>query len=690
MEGTAAEGTAAEPVVSVVWRAPCGQDLQMVGGTCPAGVSYSTPRELVPACKSCPHSKMDESRSIDTKLSEPLPTPAEVSVMVEQMVGKVDEPTPGQPAQAAAMQLPAVAPPSTSAPQAPEIPPASVSVGLPVVAPPMAAQPLPAVAPPQAEATVGVSSTTAGFGMPQQQVAMAQPQLQTQQPQVQGPGFAIPADMLAKMQGESQVDIDSVGELLGMKGGPSEGGISWHTYEPFAVCERRFYWERIMGIVPKYTPEYFAFGTLYHWTMELHRGTGGRRTFEAIQAAESLGGATAEMAKKVYVLARTAIMHHGPAEQQLWDVRAIEHNMVFWLPPVEIEGKQVRIPISCRSDLITRVKPGYNMENLPAGTPSPEGVYILDEKTAGRMSHRTIRGYLLDGQFMTNAVVFINSRADLAFGRLNGVIVSVAVKHAEPEPSKSLAREELPLIWDATQEFYTEQLLPGVVRLYRKLVRPDREDKKLWPKTIATHHCQGPYGLCPYFDVCAYGDSMTMNVEQYKKDEGRILKLEVLLPPPKDLPMEPMPLDTPELAEKLKGEQEKKAAKAASRKRVTPEEKEAVLAALRSGYLSLTNANGTPTLAPEVYMGPGVTEAKMLAAVAKTLENTYALETQWKVPVQMPSDVEQVEFVIAAKGVSWRVKNGKATSTWRQIAASICSKWWDPANVVAALGGKTS
>ena len=653
-----------EPEAVITFRGGCGVDFSL-GQQCPAGHVVSGVRGMLPLCKACPQViHRPVCTSSESILVEPLPSPETVIASAEMLVGALDSATKVESQPDVQSQLPERQPDQLQA--------------------------FPTMVPNQGQFPVPTQTK------PEQQISSSPLEnLQQTQPQVTGPGFVIPAETLAQMRDDKSVDIDAVGAKLGMIGGSSDGGISWHTLEPFLTCERRFYWDRIVGLSQRYTPEYFAFGTLFHWTMELHRSSGGMRTFEAVLAAEELGGATAEMAKHVAVLARTVIMHYGPSEAQLWDVRAIEHNMVFWTRPVKVSGKLVRIPISCRSDLITRIKPGYNMPNLPLDHPSPEGVYILDEKTASRMSHRTIRGYNLDGQFLTNSVVFINSYANAAFGDLKGVIVSIAVKHKEPEPSKSLARETMPLAWEATQEFYAQQMLPGVTRLYEKLVSPNREDSKLWPKCIATHHCQGPYGLCPYFDVCSYGESMASNRELYKIDQSRVLKLDALWAPPRGSDQDsPLPLDTQEMMAKSIEAQAKKAAKATTRKRVSSEEKADVIKVLVAGYMGLQypvqDAAGNTvmrlTLDPRDFNAPGVTETKVLAAVAAKLPEILVDGTSWVLSVEVQGVAHEMKFTVDKKGVSWNLPSGKATSTWKQIATIICGKWWDPASIEANRG----
>jgi hypothetical protein len=512
---------------------------------------------------------------------------------------------------------------------------------------------------------------------PEQQVGF-QPPITTpatiEQPlQAQGTEVGIPMAALAAMideQGEN-LDMDAIlATVPGLGGGPSEGGISWHTLEPFKLCRRRAYLEKVRGIRRNAPRPALDFGSLFHAIMYMHRASGGQRTYEPCQAVSDAGGAA--LSGDVWRLAHCFLTKYATQESQTWAYRALEHNAVMWMPSVKIGKKQVRIPLSCRHDTVVHLK--HPQEGWPPAGPLAGGVWIEDLKTAGRKSYELTKAFGMDSQFMMNALVFLNSGEVEMWGPLQGVIVSIAFKHKQPTPDASCQRLEVPLKVGDLIGFYEEDIKPWVVPFYELLAREDRMDEKLWPRNRALGTCRGPYGLCQYFDLCDQGLQLLDNTQEYLYVERQILTLDKLWPPPpevkerKGIPIEQRP-----------EEQAKADAASNKRKLAADARKQRALEAL----LALVNAfvqlnlppaeDGSVTgklFDPAQWLVPNHTEASVKDALELYL--TTRLYKQGS-----NFNLGEFAYVVSAKGFQWKRGKNKGTVTYKNVAAELCKNWWD-------------
>lgn len=468
--------------------------------------------------------------------------------------------------------------------------------------------------------------------------------------------------------GEEAVDIDAaLATVPGLAGGPSEGGFSWHTLEPCMRCWRLAYYLYALGVKPKRKSTALAFGSLYHACWEVWYKSGGQRRYDEPCDAVRRAGAP-KLAGEVQRLVYTELMKYAQEEADTWDIRAVEHNAVFWAEPERINGKLVQLPFSCRHDMLIALRtPGS-----PCSPPGPVegGIHIVDRKTAGALTYDLTKGYAMDGQFLMNAVVFRRSTEEREFGPFRGMIFSVAVKHKEPAVDKSYLRVHTTVEDDALEAFYQTELRPFASELYRRLSTPEiRGDMSRWATNRAA--CVGRYGICPYFDLCDYG-GMSVIDAFYDVDPKHAFNLEKLAPPPADVRRASR---TNDMA--------KQAAEEARRKKL--DEKKRVgamlIVDLRASLLALPNFDR------QLFLVPNHTPKTVKDQLFQVLRELWPQGT--KFPFRDSSD-ESREFTIevAEKGFVWDLRTkatetaassliAKGTIVYKTMADWICQDWWD-------------
>lgn len=167
----------------------------------------------------------------------------------------------------------------------------------------------------------------------------------------------LPGVALAGHEAEDGVDLEAElrRRIPEFAGGPSSGGISWHTLENWLHCPRKAYFSSVRALrrigAP---PVHFAVGTLLHASLELHYRTGGQKTFEPVKIAYELG-----MTDESAVVRRclTAYLEKYAAEEAAtWDVRGLEVQATYFLKPIKVNGRQVRIPLTCRHDALLALR----------------------------------------------------------------------------------------------------------------------------------------------------------------------------------------------------------------------------------------------------------------------------------------------------------------------------------------------
>lgn len=467
---------------------------------------------------------------------------------------------------------------------------------------------------------------------------------------------------------EDKLDVDEIlcANIPELAGGPSSGGFSWHTLENAMKCWRRAYYALVVGLVPKKPGRQLQWGTLYHACWELWFKTGGRKSWDLpCQIIRDAGGVS--LAAEVAMTVKKELEIYARTEAEEWDIRAVEANAVCFIESQRINGKSISVPISCRHDLIYAKRlPGTSC--APLG-PVPHGVYILDRKTATAATRDLIYGYAMDGQFLTNAVVYKRSDEEERFGPLLGVQVAAAIKHKTPS-EKSYFRVEATINLDDAVDFYKDELVPYATELYRRLSDPAvRGDRSCWAKNHS--QCSGKY-MCPYFDLCANGeDSMFADI-YFKVSERRKFNLDSLALPPKGTVK----------AEPKEADPEKEAKKA--RKTELTNLATATLVAICSNM---------PQCAKNCYLTPGHTETSVKSQLTVVLGALWPVQHAWLTELQGLA----FRYTVKGDGIAWSVSEEKkgpeaapakgrpktklethrGALSWKGLASAICKDWWD-------------
>ena len=370
--------------------------------------------------------------------------------------------------------------------------------------------------------------------LPAQEPASATPSMTRVQARVQQAlGISIPTAVAleALPEEESLVDVDAVlAQVPGLPGmGSSRGGLSSHMLQDFQRCERMSFYSLVQGRVQRTTPVHFALGTLVHAMLAMRYAGMSERQYEPADRVSDAGAPDiAQMAK---ALVRGLHTYRGEEEANTWCPRAVEENLVFHLPPAKINGKQVRIPISGRTDLLLALRAGPKAP-VPGLGVVDSGIWLVDHKTPGYISWDLIKGFTQEFQFLVYTIGYMMGGLEAKHGPLNGFMVNILGKAGTTIKDKSrikLKPEQFVherLAWSKPQvaEFYLDQLVPLATRLYQKITDPMREDPRNWPRSNSA--CVGRYGPCPYFNLCL-GDHADLYT---KVDEARIVRPENFKP----------------------------------------------------------------------------------------------------------------------------------------------------------------
>lgn len=156
-----------------------------------------------------------------------------------------------------------------------------------------------------------------------------------------------------------------------------------------------------------------------------------------------------------------------------------------YLTPLAVE----LIPTSdlmatCRYDLIARAEGSQTV---------PDGVWIVEHKTASRLDRSTQEGWKNDGQILIQIAAWKRAKLDKKFGRLAGVIVNLVVKTKLPQ----FVRIVLPVNAKQVRAHLADLDAWDVLQRLCEVTGT-------WPRNRAS--CVGRYGLCEFFSHCA-GDA---------------------------------------------------------------------------------------------------------------------------------------------------------------------------------------
>jgi hypothetical protein len=410
---------------------------------------------------------------------------------------------------------------------------------------------------------------------------------------------------------------------------------------------------------------------------------GPSRQYEPIDIAQKAGGF--KIATTVRRLVEIVDKFGGQEESLTWCPRAIELNAMFWTPPIRIAGKLTRIPISMRYDMLLGFRSGVE-EAVPGIGAFPNGIYIVDHKTASSISSDLLIGYGVEYQFLCYGTGYIESGLEDIYGKLNGFSVQIIAKRPETVTSKNLVRGKIPMAKQGLATFYKDELLPDAISMYTRLTSPDREDKDNWPQVRKL--CKGQYGLCDYFELCEKGLNIAeFNYKQH--DEFKCLP-ESLSEPTKTSNKEStlLPLLGDKAAAFIDVGKAEKASKKAGQKSAASEKATKVLTAyVDMMWAAITNVSpGWEAFHQANFIRPGLTKAKIEKAIVDQWKKTFVPHegSDYRIPVPTPDG--QIDLSIKKNGLCGTISvdeaNVAVTISWKMIGAEVITRLFDSRNPI--------
>lgn len=261
----------------------------------------------------------------------------------------------------------------------------------------------------------------------------------------------------------------------------------WSSISNYMICDRMYYLGSIAKVKSLKASPALDIGVLAHACLAAHYSSGGVKTWEPIDAVQ---GERPELANEVKRLLYAYFGANNKEDQESWDVRAVEHEIVGYF-----EHNGIQAPASARSDLVVAKKE-------PGAAPSPygpcaQGVYIVDHKFHARMSQDLTEGYNMDGQFLLMKHLWKQQGLDDVFGPLNGFIINIVTKTKNPE-----CRRIYVDITDEDLNRFVATMSPVVTELVTRINAPDVAEVANWPMNYAV--CKNPkgYGLCSFWQLC--------------------------------------------------------------------------------------------------------------------------------------------------------------------------------------------
>lgn len=290
-------------------------------------------------------------------------------------------------------------------------------------------------------------------------------------------------------------------------------GFTQSELTTFGDCAQKWHW-RYNRMIEKAGSFSFALmvGTAFHESMEQFYSTKGKRVSVAtLQFEEGVIKSADDILKLQYwqvvlsAMVRSYCAHYKD-DFEMWEVEEIEEEL-----KVEYRG------------FILRGKIDVRVKQL-------NGLWIIDHKTAGRLTKETVAGWDFRFQFMF--YLWLKSLQDPNI-KLKGYYIN-AVKKTElkvkknesipefgqrvfedmiQEPDKYFYREAYPITKDALQHFQTEVVDPRLSLL--KYAAQEVTEKDITVRHLQeailfnknTNECQHYTGApCPYLELCRYGE----------------------------------------------------------------------------------------------------------------------------------------------------------------------------------------
>lgn len=470
---------------------------------------------------------------------------------------------------------------------------------------------------------------------------------------------------------ESKVDVDEVlekhyPEIVG----PSVGGYSSHMTECFSQCKRKFWLSYVNAKKLRVQPRPLKFGSILHCCMALRYGGRHEETFRPCDLVAQAGAP--DLAGEVRELIEQAISFHGQEEMMTWCPRAVEYNGIWWVK-VPIGRKYVALPFSFKIDLILGLKQQH--EPHPGPGLYPQGVYIVDHKTASRVTTDLIEGFGNDWQFKSYSKAFVAGGYEKRFGPLAGVMPSILIKGCKPgkDPVRRIIAPYPKALLD---EFCHDELFPAMAGIHERM-----SDEKIfstplarmadgsaaWPRN--TTHCVNRWGMCEYFAIC---DSGRFDHIEFKS--ARHFRIEDLESP------------STEIKQKVLGR----------KANVVDSQKESVQSAVAKMFgqyiltLSTLEDNAYRYITVENFVGArGARKqsetAKVLGQYLKEMHVSMAeMKASATLDQLLPYCKDGIDVEVAGTekisytktGLKWNLSGKRGTTSWKMVATWIVDKVW--------------
>ena len=266
-----------------------------------------------------------------------------------------------------------------------------------------------------------------------------------------------------------------------LNAGPSERG--WHHFETALRCMRlNGYWSK--GLLQMPMSEPLVRGSLLHIGLAHH--------YQRLKEIQT-GGNPDDWYTPVEAIRKLAIEE--------------EENSDLWIDLVPVAEKMVEAYIShygsdpvwevvdVERELRARFGPGKHLYTQRADLivrDSQKRVWIVDHKTANRISHKTYDSHILNGQMIGYQV----------FGRLYwpDEFAGVIINRITTRPPYKLDRRPLEPAPHAVTRF-VQNLLYAEENMERWKDKPLNE----WPAAYSDMICTHKYGKCDAFELCRWG-----------------------------------------------------------------------------------------------------------------------------------------------------------------------------------------
>ena len=277
-------------------------------------------------------------------------------------------------------------------------------------------------------------------------------------------------------------------EKILLDAGPSERG--WHQFESAARCLRLWAW-RHKGDMPFKMSEPLVKGSLLHiglahyYQLKKTPDANYYTPFEAVGAlAKREADATHDMHEKVLwanfvPLICAAIEEYARHYMNCgWKVLEVERELRAHIP--KRPGSNETFLFTQRADLIVEDAHGFK--------------WIVDHKSCYRITSKTLRQYILSGQFLGYQV----SGRKLYGKKFGGVILN-RVKLSEPYGFDRVAIDPAPAAVAGFVKML--QMTENRIQQWNHL-----DDPMDYPPVFSDQICYGKYGPCQAFQLCRWGE----------------------------------------------------------------------------------------------------------------------------------------------------------------------------------------